>query len=474
MMPNWWSLTSRYFTSSPCESDAVELKRLLIANRGEIAVRVNRAAKALGIEVVQVVSAADRDSLAAELADRVLVIGPGPAQASYLKPELIVHAALQSGCQGIHPGYGFLSERPELARLCEEHGLVFVGPSPETIALLGDKLEARRLAKEVGVPLLPGSDQVASVDDALDIADDIGFPVLIKAAAGGGGRGMFIARSNEDIRASFDKSTVEAQEAFGDGTMYMERYIEHARHVEVQVLGDGKGAVVHFGERDCSVQRRYQKVIEEAPCTVMPADIKSQLHTMAVELVAAVNYRNAGTVEFLYDLDQQGFYFIEVNARIQVEHPVSECVTGADLVQWQLRLARGEPLSLTQEDIKFTGHALECRINAEDPQRDFLPQPGRLSRWVAPVGGAIRLDTHCREGAMIPPYYDSLMAKLITVGDTREQAIAQMNAALAELDIEGLATNRDLHRFITSHPDFIQNQFHTKWLEQAGLPAFLA
>ncbi len=452
----------------------MSINRLLIANRGEIAVRVNRAARALGMEVVQVVSAADRDSLAAELADRAVVIGPGPAQASYLRPELIVHAAIQTGCQAIHPGYGFLSERPELPRLCDDNGLVFVGPTPETISLLGDKLQARRLAEEVGVPLLPGSNQIGSVEDALTVAAGIGFPVLIKAAAGGGGRGMFIARSNEEISASFDKSAAEAQEAFGDGTLYMERYIEHARHVEVQVLGDGKGKVVHFGERDCSVQRRYQKVIEEAPCTVMPADIKAQLHKVAVDLVAAVNYRNAGTVEFLYDLDRQGFYFIEVNARIQVEHPVSECITGADLVQWQLRLARGEALTLEQSDIAITGHALECRINAEDPYRDFLPQPGRLSRWSAPQGDAVRLDTHCREGAMIPPYYDSLMAKLITTGDTREEAVTRMNVALAELEIEGLATNRDLHSFITSHPDFIQNRFHTKWLEQTGLPAFLA
>jgi acetyl-CoA carboxylase biotin carboxylase subunit len=452
----------------------MELTRLLIANRGEIAVRVNRAAKALGIEVVQVVSVADRDSLAAELADRTVVLGPGPAQSSYLKPELIVHAAIATGCQAIHPGYGFLSERPELGRLCEDNDLVFVGPEPETISLLGDKLQARRLAEEVGVPLLPGSSQIGSADDALLLARDIGFPLLIKAAAGGGGRGMFIARSDQEIRASFDKAAAEAKEAFGDGTLYMERYIEHARHVEVQVLGDGRGKVVHFGERDCSVQRRYQKVIEEAPCTVMPPDIKARLHQVAVDLVAAVNYRNAGTVEFLYDLDRQAFYFIEVNARIQVEHPVSECVTGADLVQWQLRLARGDALTLEQDDIKVTGHALECRINAEDPRRDFLPQPGRLSRWVAPEGAAIRLDTHCREGAMIPPYYDSLMAKLITTGDTREEAIKQMNAALADMEIDGLATNLDLHSFITSHPDFIQNQFHTKWLEQTGLPAFLA
>jgi acetyl-CoA carboxylase biotin carboxylase subunit len=452
----------------------MSINRLLIANRGEIAVRVNRAARALGIEVVQVVSAADRDSLAAELADRTVVIGPGPAQASYLRPELIVHAAMQTGCQAIHPGYGFLSERPELPRLCEENKLLFVGPDPETISLLGDKLQARRLAEKVGVPLLPGSDQIGSVDDALTVAAEIGFPVLIKAAAGGGGRGMFIARSDDEIRTSFDKSAAEAKEAFGDGTLYMERYIEHARHVEVQVLGDGKGKVVHFGERDCSVQRRYQKVIEEAPCTVMPPDIKAQLHKMAVDLVASVNYRNAGTVEFLYDLDRQGFYFIEVNARIQVEHPVSECITGADLVQWQLRLARGDALTLEQGDIQVTGHALECRINAEDPHRDFLPQPGRLSRWRPPAGVAIRLDTHCREGAMIPPYYDSLMAKLITTGGTREEAIKRMNAALSDLEIEGLATNRGLHSFITAHPDFINNQFHTKWLEQTGLPAFLA
>ncbi|MEM9123601.1 MAG: biotin carboxylase N-terminal domain-containing protein, partial [Pseudomonadota bacterium] len=419
------------------------LSRLLIANRGEIAVRINRAARALGIETVQVLSAADRDTMAADLADRTLVIGPGPAGASYLRPDLIVHAALASGCDAVHPGYGFLSERAALADLCADNDVTFVGPPGSILTALGDKLEARSIADRVGVPRVPGTDKIGSAREAIDAAERIGFPVLMKAAAGGGGRGMFIARDASALKTSFDKASAEAKEAFGDGTLYMERFVENARHVEVQVMGDGTGHVVHFGERDCSVQRRYQKIIEEAPCTVMPERIKSALHQAAVDLVASVKYRNAGTVEFLYDLDREEFYFIEVNARIQVEHPVSEIVTGEDLVQWQLRIAGGEPLSLSQSDLAISGHAIECRINAEDPHKDFHPQPGRLTSWHLEHGSAVRLDSHCRPGAMVPPYYDSMLGKLIVHGSTRTEAAALMGSCLADFAIEGITTNRD-------------------------------
>ncbi len=448
------------------------ISRVLSVNRGEIAARVVRAAQALGIEAVQAVSAADRDSLAARTADRTVVLGPSPSRLSYLDPKLLVHAALATGCDALHPGYGFLSERAALASLCDEHDIAFVGPRAETIAALGDKLEAKAIARAAGVPLVPGTDRIEDVPSAQVAAEALGYPVLIKASAGGGGRGMFIARAPEDIAAGFDKASNEAREAFGDDTMYMERYVENARHVEVQVFGDGSGHVVHFGERDCSIQRRYQKVFEEAPCAAMPAALRAQLHQAAVALVASLNYRNAGTVEFLYDVDRQAIYFIEVNARIQVEHPVSEQITGFDLVQLQFRIAAGEPLLLTQAQIPSRGHAIEVRLNAEDPSHDFRPSPGRITQWSPPRGAGIRIDSHCYDGYLVPPFYDSMIGKLIVTAASREACVERLIEALERCEIGGLTTNLPLLRFIARHPDFMHNHLNTRWLEKTGLPAF--
>lgn len=453
----------------------MSIKRVLVANRGEIAVRIIRAAHALGIEAVQVVSTADRDSAAARLADRVIVLGPAASKQSYLDARLVVHAALASGCDALHPGYGFLSERAELARLCDDHGIVFVGPAADVIDALGDKLRARAIAAEAGVPLVPGTDQIASIADARRAADELGYPVVMKASAGGGGRGMFVARDAAAIESSFDKSSTEAEEAFGDGTLYMERYVENARHVEVQVAGDGAGRVVHYGERDCSIQRRYQKVIEEAPCALMPDDLRSELHTSAVNLLSSLKYRNAGTVEYLFDVDREAFYFIEVNTRIQVEHPVSEQVTGHDLVQTQFRIAGGEPGALPrQEQIRLNRHAIECRLNAEDAAHDFRPSPGRITRWSPPSGAGVRVDSHCEDGYLVPPFYDSMIGKLIVTADTRAEAVDRLAQALDTFVIDGLTSNLPLLRAIVRHEEFRENRFHTRWLEQTLLPTFAA
>ena len=445
------------------------IRRLFVANRGEIALRIVRAAQALNIETVVAVSDADRDSAAARLADRSIVLGPASAAKSYLDPRLVVHAAKESGCDGLHPGYGFLSERAILPRLCAEHGIAFVGPDPEVIDALGDKLRARAMAHAAGVPLVPGSESIASAADARREGDRIGYPVLLKASAGGGGRGMVIANNADEAEAGFDRASAEAVAAFGDGTLFMERFVPQARHVEVQLMGDGRGNVVHFGERDCSVQRRYQKVVEEAPCAAMSDDLRVQLHQSAVALAKSVNYRNAGTAEFLFDVVRQEFYFIEVNARIQVEHPVSEMISGFDLVQEQLRIAGGAGLSITQDEVKLHGYAIECRINAEDVSRDFLPSPGRVTTWRAPEGPGIRLDSHMCEGAVIPPFYDSMIGKLIVHAETRKDAIALMADALDRFVIEGVPTTLNLHRSIFAHPDFIENRIHTRWLEQVLL-----
>ena len=448
------------------------MKRLFVANRGEIAVRILTAAKCMGLETVLGVSTVDRNGLAAELADRVVVLGPAVPARSYLDESLTVQAAKSTGCDALHPGYGFLSERASLARLCESEDIVFVGPRAETIEALGDKLNARRLAASSALPLLPGTAALHSVEEACAAAEDIGYPVVIKASAGGGGRGMFLADCADDIRAGFSRASEEARAAFGNGLMYMERFIRNARHVEVQVFGDGDGKVLHFGERDCSVQRRYQKLIEESPCEILPQATRGRLHAAAVKLAADLAYRNAGTVEFLYDADTDEFYFIEVNARIQVEHPVTELVTNADLVALQLGVALGEPLDIAQSDIELHGNAIECRINAEDPEHDFRPAPGEITNWSPPGGDEIRLDTYCRAGERISPYYDSMIGKLIVRGSDREDALARLDEALGRFEIGGLRTNLALQRFVVRHPDFQNNAISTRWLEQTGLPAF--
>lgn len=448
------------------------LRRLFVANRGEIALRIVRAAKSLGIESVLAVSAADRDSLAAREADRVVVIGPAPARASYLDARLLVHAALATGCDALHPGYGFLSERAEFAELCETSGIIFVGPTAESIRLVGDKLSARALAKSANVPMVPGSGMIESAAEAQRIAEQIGYPVVTKASAGGGGRGMLVARGANDLAVGFDKSSHEAKEAFGDGTLYLERYVERARHVEVQVLGDGNGTILHFGERDCSLQRRYQKMVEEAPAAILSDAVRARLHQAAIDLLAPIRYRNAGTVEFLYDVDRDEFYFMEVNARIQVEHPVSEETSGVDLIQLQLAVAAGEPLPMTQDQILCHGHAIEVRIIAEDPQRNFAPSPGRIVKWQPPAGAGVRLDSAMYEGAMVPPFYDSMIAKLIVHGASRAAAVARMRQALEDFAIEGIATNLPLLRAIVAHPDYVNNQIETRWIERLLLPTF--
>ncbi|MDB6160450.1 MAG: acetyl-CoA carboxylase biotin carboxylase subunit [Gammaproteobacteria bacterium] len=448
--------------------------RVLIANRGELAVRIARVARALGMESVLAASAADRDSLAAQEADRVVVIGSAQARESYLNAPRIMHAAIGTHCTALHPGYGFLSEQPTLVDMCAQNGITFVGPTAEAMRRVGDKLSARALARSVSVPMTSGSEEIASTEHALEIASQIGYPVITKASAGGGGRGMVVAGSPAELSISFEKASAAAREAFGDGTLYLERFVERARHIEVQLVGDGEGRVVHFGERDCSLQRRYQKMIEEAPAAILPEPARAQLHQAAVSLLAGIRYRNAGTVEFLYDEPTQQFFFMEVNARLQVEHPVSELVTGVDLVRTQLLLATGRGALPAQAAVRMNGHAIEARIIAEDPNRDFLPSPGRVTRWRPPDGDGIRLDTAVTEGTLIPPYYDSMIAKLIVHGHTRSDAIDRLAGALARFEIEGVATNLRLLKFIVDHPDYRSNRVDTRWLERTLLPAFRA
>ena len=448
------------------------LSRVLVANRGEIALRIVRAAKSLGVETVLAASVADRESLAAREADRVVTLGPAPARASYLDANLVEHAAKATGCDALHPGYGFLSERAALARLCEDHGIAFVGPASASIEAVGDKLAARRLAKSAGVPMTPGSAKLASAQEAVAFASEVGFPVVTKASAGGGGRGMVVARDAKSLAAGFERASTEAKEAFGDGTLYLERYVERARHVEVQVLGLGDGRVLHFGVRDCSMLRRFHNLIDEAPAAAMPTATRARLHKAAVELLSSIRYRNAGTVEFLYDVERDDFYFMEVNARIQVEHPVSEMTSGVDLVKLQLEVAGGVLPPVTQRDIVPHGHAIEARILAEDPRRGFLPCPGRVTRWRPPHGEGVRIDTAIEEGTLVPPYYDSMIAKLIVHAPDRPHAVRRLRDALDAFEIEGVATNIELLRAVAAHPDFFENRLDTRWLETVFLPHY--
>jgi len=442
------------------------LARVFIANRGEIAVRIVRACRALGLECVVGASQIDMDGMAAELADRVVCIGPSPASESYLRPELVVQAALGTGCDAIHPGYGFLAENPRLPALARENGIRFVGPPPEAIELAGDKLRAREAALEALLPLVPGR-QVAALADAEAFAAESGYPVLLKAAGGGGGRGIKLAHSAEELRQLFGVAVAEARSAFGDERLYVERFVADARHVEVQVAADDHGAVVHLGERDCSVQRRYQKLIEEAPAPFLSTETRDALTAAGVAFARAIGYRNLGTVEFIVDAASGEFFFLEMNCRIQVEHPVTEQVTGRDLVAEQLRIADGQPLSFAQEDVAFDGHAVECRLTAEDVSRGFAPSPGRLTRFAVPRIDGLRVDTHCRDGAVIPPHYDSLMAKLIGHGRDREEAIEIVHEGLERLEAEGVETNRGLLAAVLDHPDFVHGRITTHWLEEA-------
>jgi acetyl-CoA carboxylase biotin carboxylase subunit len=444
------------------------LARVFVANRGEIAVRIVRACRALGIEAVVGVSDVDRDSAAARLADRAVCIGPARATESYLRPETIVQAALGTGCDAIHPGYGFLSENPRLSALARDEGIAFVGPPPEVIALAGDKLRARATAAEAGLPLVPGA-EVATLEAARAFARDNGYPVLLKAAGGGGGRGIKLAEHEGDLQALFGVAVAEAESAFGDPRLYVERFVTAARHVEVQIAADAHGHVVHLGERDCSVQRRYQKVIEEAPAPSLNGTQRAALTRDAVAFARTIGYVNLGTVEFMVDAATGEHFFLEMNCRIQVEHPVTEEVTGRDLVAEQIRIAGGAPLSFGQDDVALDGHAVEARLTAEDVAHGFRPSPGRLSRFAVPEAENLRVDTHCADGTVIPPQYDSLMAKLIGRGPDRASAVGVLSAALDGLEVEGVETNRDLLRDVLSSDAFAAGAVTTRWLEEEAL-----
>ena len=449
------------------------MKRVLVANRGEIAVRVVRACFDEGLECVVASSVVDRDSLAGRMADSVVVIGPAAAAESYLSVERIVAAAIARGCDAIHPGYGFLSERPELAEACEERGITFIGPPSAVMRRSGDKLRSRAVAVSLGIPTGGGTPGLDSLDEAVEAAVSIDqFPYILKASAGGGGRGMTIVRDVDQLRVSFETSRQEALMAFGDGTVYLERYVERARHVEVQVLADRHGGIIHLGERDCSTQRRHQKVIEESPASALTVELVAAVRASAVSLAAELEYVGAGTVEFLVDIDRGDFLFLELNARVQVEHPVTEMVTGVDIVRAQLRIAEGEPLQLGQQDIVLRGHSIECRVNAEDPRNGFMPNPGRIVEWVPPQGAGIRIDTYVELGTTIPPNYDSMVAKVIVHADDRPAALALMARALAKLRIEGVRTTVALHQSILADPDFAAGPVTTRWLEESFLPTW--
>lgn len=439
------------------------IRRILIANRGEIAARIIRTCRTLGIETVLAASMADRDSLPARLADRTVCIGPARAAESYLRIETIVQAALGVGAQAIHPGYGFLSERAGLARVCEEAGVIFIGPSAVQIEAVGDKLRARAEAQAADVPVVPGG-AVASADEADALASRIGTPLLVKAIGGGGGRGMKRVDRLEDLHHMIELASSEAGAAFGDARVYLERFVTRGRHIEVQVLGDGAGRVIHLGERDCSVQRRYQKLIEETPAPGLSESFRGRIQEAAVRFTERLAYRGAGTVEFLVDEERDAFYFLEMNARIQVEHPVTEAVTGVDLVAEQIAIAGGDGLRLTQAHVHPRGCAMECRINAEDPARDFQPSPGRVAEVAWPSGPGIRVDTHIDSGSRIPPFYDSLMAKIIAYGADRADALAHLREAIAATRIAGVATNLPFHARVLEDAEFVAGGVDTGYV----------
>ncbi len=441
------------------------IARVLLANRGEIAVRIIKACRALGIESVVTVSEADRESLPSKMADRVVCIGPARAIDSYLRVEAIIAAATGTGSDAIHPGYGFLAEKPELADACAKYGLTFIGPRAEHLRQMGNKLLAREMVSGYGIPIVPGSKKVRNIQEASVVAGEIGFPLLFKAAAGGGGRGIKIVTDRGEIQGAFETASAEARAAFDDNTLYIERYIPNARHIEVQILGDRHGNVIHLGERDCSLQRRYQKLIEEAPASCISDRLREEIRRAAVIIAKEMRYENAGTVEFVVDQDSGKFYFLEMNTRIQVEHPVTEMITDFDLVKEQICIAGGQPLALSQSDVRFTGHAVECRINAESPRDGFRPCPGSIIEWAAPEGPCIRVDTHCFPGYFVPPYYDSLLAKLITQGADRREAVERMRHALESFVITGVDTTIPFLRFLLDQNAYTEGEVNTRWVE---------
>lgn len=441
------------------------IRHILIANRGEIAARIIRSCRSLGIKTTLAVSVADRDSMPAQMADRAVCIGPARPSESYLNVAAIVHAALGTQADAIHPGYGFLAERAALARASEAEGVVFIGPTAAQIEAVGDKLRARAEAEAADVPVVPGG-PVASVAEATALARTIGTPLLVKAVGGGGGRGMKRVERIEDLPAAIDLAAAEASAAFGDARIYLERFVASGRHVEVQVLGDGQGRVIHLGERDCSVQRRYQKLVEETPAPGLSDALRRALHASALRFTERLSYRGAGTVEFLVDCASDAFYFLEMNARIQVEHPVTEAVTGVDLVAEQIAVAEGSGLRHVQSDIRCDGWAIECRVNAEDPAQDFHPSPGTVTEASWPVGDGIRVDTHITAGSRVPPFYDSLMGKIIAHGSDRPSAIAKLQRAIAATRLRGVATNLAFHAAVLAHPEFLAGGVDTSFVQR--------
>jgi acetyl-CoA carboxylase biotin carboxylase subunit len=444
----------------------MKISRVLVANRGEIAVRIITACRDLGISPVLAASEADRESLPARMADRVVCIGPARPGESYLKVEAIIAAALGTGCDAVHPGYGFLAEEPELAEACARYGIRFIGPSPENIRQMGNKLVAREVVSGYGVPVVPGSRKVHTLQEAAAAAAEIGYPALMKAAAGGGGRGIKIVMEGRELPRAFQTAAAEARGAFGDDTLYIERYIPNARHIEVQVLGDRFGNAIHLGERDCSLQRRHQKIVEEAPAYSIPEDFADEIRQAAVTIARKMRYENAGTVEFILDQDTGDCFFLEMNTRIQVEHPVTEAITGIDLVKEQILVTDGEPLSLAQSQLQFSGHAIECRITAESAKDGFRPCPGRITEWRPPHGDGIRVDTHCYAGYSVPPHYDSLLAKLIIRGKDRSEAVERAQQALKCFSVSGIDTTIPFLRSLVCHRDYIEGMVNTRWVEE--------
>lgn len=440
-------------------------KKVLIANRGEIAIRVIRACRELGIKTVVIYSEIEKDALHVRFADESICIGPAPSAQSYLNIPAIISAAEITDAEAVHPGYGFLAENPHFAEACSTSGITFIGPSSENIRLGGDKAKARQIMKRKGIPVVPGSDgPVPDEESALKIVKKTGYPVILKASAGGGGKGMRIVNEEKELSPMYHMAQREALAAFGNGDLYIEKYIPEIRHIEVQILASNKGSIIHLGERDCSIQRRHQKLIEEAPYAFATSKFRKRIGELAIKAARALKYKNAGTVEFIVD-NEGNIYFMEINTRIQVEHPVTEMVTGIDIIKEQIKLAAGEPLSIKQHDVKFSGHSIECRVNAEDPER-FVPSPGRISLFIPPGGPGVRVDTAAYCGWTVPAHYDSLIAKLIVHGKDREEAIMRMRRALDEFVIEGIKTTIPFHKNILNNPDFLNGNFNTGFLEK--------